>query len=264
MDFLVEHGYVILAIWVMLDQTGVPAPALPGLIMAGALAGTGQLELGTVLGVATLASLPSDLLWYEVGRRRGGSVLGFLCRLSLEPESCVRTTENVFARYGARTLLIAKFVPGLQTAAPPLAGIMRMPFARFLMLDSVGALLWAVTFVVPGYVFHDQLERLVPVAARLGGGLFVVLIAPLSIYLALKFAQRSRFLRTLRGARIAPEELKRRLDAGEDLEVVDLRHALDFESYPHTIPGATWISLEEIDERHSEISRNRDVVLYCR
>jgi hypothetical protein len=141
---------------------------------------------------------------------------------------------------------------------------MRMPFARFLMLDSVGAFLWAVAFVVPGYVFHDQLERLVPVAARLGGGLFAVLIAPLSIYLALKYAQRSRFLRTLRGARITPEELKQRLDAGEDLEVVDLRHALDFESYPHTIPGATWISLEEINERHSEISRNRDVVLYCR
>ena len=138
MHFLVEHGYVLLAIWVMLDQTGVPAPAVPGLIMAGALAGTGQLELVTVLGVATLASLPSDLLWYEVGRRRGGSVLGFLCRLSLEPESCVRTTENVFARYGARTLLVGNFVPGLQTAAPPLAGMMRMPLARFLLLDSAG------------------------------------------------------------------------------------------------------------------------------
>ena len=262
--FLIEHGYVVLAIWVVLDQTGIPMPALPGLLTAGALAGTGQLDLVVVLGVATLACLPSDLVWYEVGRRRGGSMLGVLCRLSLEPESCVRATENMFARFGPRVLLVGKFVPGLQTAAPSLSGVLRMPRGRFFLFDAAGALLWAGTFVLLGYAFHDQLERLLPVAARLGGWVVVVVVAPLGIYLAFKFIQRWRFLRSVRGARITPEELKRRLAAGEDLQIIDLRHTLDFDSYPHTIPGATWVPLEEIDRRLPQFQPEREVVLYCR
>ncbi len=262
--FLIQHGYVVLAIWVVLDQTGIPVPALPVLLTAGALAGTGQLDLVAVLCVATLACLPSDLLWYEVGRRRGGSVLRFLCRLSLEPESCVRATQNLFARFGPRILLVGKFVPGLQTAAPPLSGILRMPRWRFFLFDAAGALLWAGTFVLLGYAFHEQLGRLIPVAARIGGWLVVGVVAPLGIYLAFKFIQRWRFLRSLRGARITPEELKRRLDAGEDLQIIDLRHTLDFDSYPHTLPGATWVPLEEIDRRLPQIQPEREVVLYCR
>ncbi|MEE9280216.1 MAG: VTT domain-containing protein [Myxococcota bacterium] len=262
-QFLVEYGYVVLALWVALDQTGVPVPAVPGLLAAGALAGTGQLELGAVLAVATLAGLPGNLLWYEIGRRRGGRVLRFLCRLSLEPESCVRRTQGVFARHGARALLVGKFVPGLQTAAPPLAGLLQMPRARFHAFNAAGAFLWATAFVVPGYAFHDQLERLMALGASLGGWLGAVLVALLVLYLAYKLVQRQLFLRSVRGARISPEELKRRRDAGEDLAIVDLRHRLDFEAFPTRLPGATWIPLEEIDERIDEIPRDRDVVLYC-
>ncbi len=261
--FLVRHGYIVLFLWVFAEQIGLPLPAVPFLFAAGAMGGSGRLNVGLAIGVAVLASLLSDVTWYEIGRRRGSQILQLLCRISLEPDSCVRRTEDVFARHGARSLLVAKFIPGLSTAAPPLAGIFRMRLRRFLLFDSLGALAWAGAFAGMGYLFSDQLEQLAAYALRLGASLAGVLAGFLAVYILWKFVQRQRFLRQLRIARITPEELKRRLDEGEAIMIVDLRHSLDFEAEPHTIPGALRLPPEELERRHHEIPRDRDVVLYC-
>ena len=261
--FLVRHGYSVLFVWVLAEQIGLPLPAVPFLFAAGALGGSGRLSLGLAIGLAVLAALLSDVLWYEIGRRRGGQVLQFLCRISLEPDSCVRRTEEVFARHGARSLLVAKFIPGLSTAAPPLAGIFRMRFSHFLLFDGLGALVWAGAFAGMGYLFSNQLERIVAYALRMGASLAVLLAGCLAVYILWRYVQRRRFLRKLRIARITPHELKKKLDAGEDVMIVDLRHSLDFEADPHTIPGAFRLLPEELEQRHHQIPRDRDVVLYC-
>lgn len=261
--FLVEYGYLILIAWVFLNQLGVPIPAIPYLLAAGALAGLGLLNplLLVVLGVA--AALPADLIWYEVGRRRGTSVLRTLCRISLEPDSCVRRTETVFARYGARSLLVSKFLPAVETVAPPVAGMLGMRRSRFLLFDLLGTILWTVVFVGLGFFFHEQVEAIATFVARLGTGLAVALGVAVVLYLGWKFVRRRRFLAELRLARITPEELRRKLEAGEEIEIVDLRHSADFEARPYTIPGAVHIPVEELDDRRDEIPRDREVVLYC-
>ena len=150
LPLIVQYGYVILFAFVSAEQVGLPIPAVPVLLGVGALAGTGQMSVALALGVALVASLPADVVWYELGRRRGGRVLGWLCRISLEPDSCVRRTETVFARRGAGALLIAKFFPGLSTLALPLGGIVGIARHRFLVLDAAGALVWAGAWLALG------------------------------------------------------------------------------------------------------------------
>ena len=261
--FLIRHGYAVLFVWVAVEQIGFPLPATPLLLAAGALAGAGRLNFVLVIGTAVLASLISDMAWYEIGRRKGMKVLSLPCRMSLEPDSCIRRTEDVFARHGARSLLVAKFIPGLTTAAPPVAGIFRMRRSRFLLFDGVGAALWAGVFAGLGLLFSDQLEWLAGQVARLGTWLAAILVGGLAAYLLWKYVHRQRFLRRLRMARITADELKRKLDAGEEVMIVDLRHSLDFEAEPHVIPGALRLSAEDLDGRHHEIPRDRDVILYC-
>ena len=149
-QFLIQHGYVLLFAWVWVEQMGLPIPAVPLLLAAGALAGSSKINLALAMSLAVFAVLLADAFWYGFGRLRGGRVLKLLCRISLEPDSCVRRTENVFARHGAHSLLVAKFVPGLNTAAPTLAGIFRMPLPRFILFDCLGAVLWVVTFCATG------------------------------------------------------------------------------------------------------------------
>jgi membrane protein DedA with SNARE-associated domain len=261
--FLVQHGYAVIFVWVAAEQVGLPLPAIPLFLAAGALAGAGKMNLVLVTGTAVAASLLADLAWYEIGRRKGTRVLNLLCRMSLEPDSCVRRTEDVFARHGAVSLLVAKFVPGLTTAAPPLAGILRMRLGRFLLFDGAGAAIWVGAFVGLGLVFSDQLERLAGQAARLGSWLMAILVGGLATYLLWKYINRQRFLRRLRIARITPNELKEKLDAGEDVLIVDLRHSVDFEADPQVIPRALRLSSEEVEQRHHEIPRDRDIILYC-
>ncbi len=262
-DVLVRYGYLVVFGWVFAEQIGLPIPAMPVLLAAGAMAGTGRLSLVLVLVLAGTASLVSDVIWYWIGRLGGGRVLGFLCRISLEPDSCVRRTEETFSRRGARSLLIAKFVPGYSTAAPPLAGIVRMRFARFVVFTGAGGLIWAGAFVGLGWLFSEQLELVASYAIRLGGWLVALLAAAFAAYIAWKYIARQRFLRRIRIARITPEELKAKLDGGEDVMVVDVRHRVEFESEPAIIPGALHLMIEELEARQQEVPRDRDIVLYC-
>ncbi|MEJ2079647.1 MAG: DedA family protein [Acidobacteriota bacterium] len=158
--FLAQHGYWLVFGWVFTEQIGLPVPSTIVLVAAGTLAGRGVLSLPVVIWVGIAAALITDVIWYRIGRAKGLGVLSFLCRISLEPDSCVRRAEEAFARNRTRTLVIAKFVPGLSLAAPPLAGMFGMSFFRFLMLDLLGSLLWVGSFCVLGYVFSHQFERL--------------------------------------------------------------------------------------------------------
>ncbi|HXV83648.1 MAG TPA: VTT domain-containing protein [Candidatus Binatia bacterium] len=262
-EFLIQHGYTLLFAWVVVEQLGLPIPAVPLLLAAGALAGSGRMNLAVAVGLALIAVVLADVFWYSLGRYRGGRILKLLCRISLEPDSCVRRTENVFLRHGAHSLLVAKFVPGLNTAAPTLAGIFRMSARRFMLFDSLGGLFWVVTFTGAGFIFSDQLEHIAAYFSRWGSWLVVVLLGSLAAYVLWKYLQRQRFLRQLRIARISPKDLMGKLTAGDKILVVDLRHPLDVAAFPQMIPGALRMGMEELEERHQEIPRDRDIVLYC-
>ncbi len=238
LQFLVKHGYVVLFASVLAQQLGLPLPSTPFIIAAGALAYSGQLNFAAALVVACAAAIMADMVWFEIGRRRGARVLQFLCRISLEPDYCVRRTENTFAKYGAKTLIVGKLIPGISTIATPMAGVYGLPRSRFLFFDGLGILLWIGTFELLGYLFSDQLEDVVTYASRFGGLLVVLVGGGLAVYIGWKYVQRRRFLRSLRVARITPEELRAELDAGADLVIVDLRHLMDDESEPRMLPGA--------------------------
>lgn len=262
-DFLLHHGYSVVFAFVLAEQIGLPLPATPILLAMGALAGAGRISYLSAVALGVLASLIGDCLWYWLGRKRGYSVLNLLCRVALEPDSCVRQTENVFTRFGAGSLLFAKFVPGLSTAAPPLAGLFRMPMARFLLADTAGAALWVGTFSGVGYIFRAQLEEAAEYALGFGRSLGGVLVALLGAYVVWKIWQRQRFLRKLRIARINPEDLLRKIKAGEDVIIVDLRSPMDVESTGIKLPGALLMAPTELETRHQEIPRDRDIILYC-
>jgi membrane protein DedA with SNARE-associated domain/rhodanese-related sulfurtransferase len=204
-----------------------------------------------------------DLLWYELGRRGGMKVLRVICRISLEPDSCVRRTQLNFERNGGWALVVAKFIPGLNAIAPPLAGVSRMPWRRFALFDGLGALLWTTAYIGTGYIFSAQLARIVEQLSFLGRGLFAVAVAALAGYIGMKFVNRRRFLRRLRVSRITPDELKEKIDANEEVIVIDLRHSLEFEAEPETIPGAVHMDAAEMEEALEVIPRDRDIVLFC-
>src|SRR5262249_38701957 len=174
-EFLIRHGYVVVFAWVLVEQLGIPVPALPLLLAAGASAGRGHLSFTMLLTLAVFASAVSDSIWYHVGRRKGSRVLNFLCRMSLEPDSCVRNTQNLFTRRGASSLLVAKFIPGLSTVSMPLAGIFRMNYLKFLAYELAGAMLWALTLLGVGYIFSEQLDIILE-HARHSGGLFLLTV----------------------------------------------------------------------------------------
>jgi membrane protein DedA with SNARE-associated domain len=262
-EFLLHHGYSLLLVWVFAEQAGLPVPSLPLLLAAGALAGSGQMNLLACLVIASLAAVSADSLWYQLGRRKGVRILKLLCKISIEPDSCVRRTEGIFARQGSRSLIFAKFIPGLGAVTPPLAGIFHMRPRRFLLFDALGALLWAGTFIGLGYAFSGEIEHIAERAASLGSRLLIILLAALAAYLAYKYIARLRFLRELRIARITVEELKQKLDTGEDVTIVDLRHSVEFEAEPDTIPGALHLDAAELEDENGALPRDREIVLYC-
>jgi membrane protein DedA with SNARE-associated domain len=262
-EFLIQHGYLVLFMWVLLDQLALPMPAIPIMLGAGALAGLGHLDVWLCIVIVVIACVPSDVLWYWLGIRQGNKVLTLLCVLSLEPDSCVSGTTRLFERYGTASLVIAKFVPGLQTIAPPVAGLLGIGAARFLVLDTIGALLYALAFVLPGFWFHDLIAQMAETSAQFGAIVASALGAAAAGYVGYKWSHRQRFLRSLRGKRMAPEELHERLSRGDDLQVVDLRQRLEFNAFPQTIPGSIRISLDHFEDRIAALQLERPLVLFC-
>ena len=263
LQLLVRHGSVILFLAVFVEQIGIPLPAAPWLMAAGALAGAGKMNWLEALLAAAFGSLLADLIWFYLGRYYGNRVLGLLCRISLEPDSCARRTQNLFTRHGMRGLVAAKFIPGLSTLAPPLAGSSGVSIPRFLFFDGLSSVLHGGCFILVGVLFSQQLEQVINALAGLGRSALGVIGGLVAIYIAFKYVQRQRLLRELRIARITVDELHQKQEAGENPMILDLRPHVELEQDPSLIRGALHMSMEEVERRQQEIPRDRDVVLYC-
>lgn len=261
LDFVVRHGYVLLFFWILAEQGALPLPSAPLLLACGALARNGRLAPHWIVLTGVAACLIADNVWFLLGRIRGSKVLRFICRIALEPDSCVRQTETIYSRYGVNSLLVAKFIPGLNAVSAPLAAISGVSFGRFVVFDTLGALIWIGTFTGLGYIFSNQLDDVAAYAARMGAWVAVLAVGLLAAWIGWKFAQRRRFLKKLEVARISPEELQRMLESGEEIVVVDVRTAS--ESEVDAVPGALRIPLEDLETRHSDIPRDRDIILFC-
>jgi membrane protein DedA with SNARE-associated domain/rhodanese-related sulfurtransferase len=260
---LLAYGYLLLFAWVLVEQFGVPLPATPILLAAGALSAEGQLSFFLALGSGLAAALIADSSWFFVGRRHGHRLLRLLCKLSMEPTVCVRKTQDSFGRRRVVTLVIAKFVPGLALLAPPVAGQNGMGYGEFLLFDGIGATAWVSALLVVGRLFGDALKRdpsLLNWVGRFSGALLVLGI--IGFFVA-RIVRRRLALKELAAARLEPEELKRQLDAGEQVYIVDLRHPLELLPDPFTLPGALLFSPDSLAARHHEIPRDRDIVLFC-
>jgi membrane protein DedA with SNARE-associated domain/rhodanese-related sulfurtransferase len=262
-NVLIDYGVAVIFAWAFVVQAGVPAPAIPMLLGAGALAGAGQMRLTVAVAAAMAATLGADLLWYSLGRLQGARVLTLLCRFSLDRDSLIRHAKERFAAHGARYLVLAKFLPGVNPLAAGLAGMIGLRLERFLLYSVAGALLWAGAWMTLGYLGADVIARLVTRASGVGTSVIVVIAAALIAYLLFKHSRRRRFLRHLQKARITPIDLKRRLEAGDHLVIVDLRTALDVETTPYRIPGARWLPPESLDTPHQLIPAGSELVIYC-
>ena len=259
--FIERHGYALLFLWVLVEQSAIPLPSIPLLLGGGALIRTGRLHLAPALACCVSAALLADSMWFQLGRRKGRRVLALICRVSLEPDSCVRQTENAFVKYGMKSLLFAKFIPGLNAVAAPLAGNSRSFYRHFLLYDAAGAALWSGFYIALGFLFSTQLEMLLSYTSTMGSGLLLLVSALFVLWVVRKYVQRRVFLKQLRVDRITAEELQTKLAGGEDVVVVDLRNELPDEA--PEIPGAIRLRAEELPERSAEIPRDREIVLFC-
>lgn len=261
LEFVVRHGYAVLFFWILAEQSALPLPSIPLLLACGALVRLERLHPALILFWGIAACLVGDSMLFTMGRRRGPRVLRFICRVALEPDSCVRQTESVFQRYGSASLLVSKFVPGLNAVAAPLAAMSGVRIGRFLLFDGLGALIWILTYTSLGYFFSKQLDLLVVYAERMGAGVILPVTGMVGAWIGWKYFQRRRFIRQLSARRITAEALREKLDAGEEVLLVDVRGAVQSEADP--VPGALRVPLEDLEERHWDIPRDRDIVLVC-
>lgn len=268
LDFFVQYAYGILFLWVLIEQLGVPVPSVPLLIATGTLTATHRVHLVPAMLAILVACAAADSLWFFAGVRYGGRVVRLVCRLSLEAAACVRKTEGYFGKHGAITLLFAKFVPGLSAVAGPIAGQSGMPYAKFLVFDLAGSLVWSAAYVFGGRFFGDIARRYAPFfhfLARFGLALFVIAI--IAFMVRRVWLQRA-FLQQLREAGITASELQAMLDSATENGskppfIVDLRHPLDYLPDPRVLPTAVRISPTDLEKHRDLLPRDMDVILYC-
>jgi membrane protein DedA with SNARE-associated domain/rhodanese-related sulfurtransferase len=258
-----HHGLILIGLNVLLNQIGVPVPAVPTLIVAGAIASGAQLSIAAVFSLSVAACLVADCGWYLLGQIYGIRVLKALCKISLEPDSCVSQTQTRFERWGINSLVIAKFVPGLSTIAPPLAGAMRISWLRFIFLSALSAALWVGAWLVAGMLFRTQIERLLADLDQIGSMVLAVALILLGIYVAFKWWERRRFYKMLRMARVSVAELHALIDDGDAPLIIDVRSSTARALEPQRIPGALHVPLEQVGQHVRDLPRDRDIILYC-
>ena len=257
---LLRYGVPLVGFNVLLQQLGLPIPAVPTMIVAGALAVDGRLSGPGVFAISVAASVVADALWFAAGRRYGYPVLKLLCRVSMSPDSCVRQTEGIFERYGFYSLVVSKFVPGFSTVAPPVAGALRMPLGQFLLATLASAALWVGAAMIAGALFANQVEMVLGWISRHAGLAAMALLAAFALYLVWKGVQRWRLARYVEGASIGVDELARTLFSDSPPLVVDIGSRLAHASRPHIV-GALMLDLPQVSEH--AFPRDRSIVVYC-
>jgi membrane protein DedA with SNARE-associated domain/rhodanese-related sulfurtransferase len=258
-----QYGVAVVAVNVLLNQIGLPVPAVPTLIVAGAVAVTAGGQILFLFFWSVIACLVADCGWYLVGRQYGIRVLKTLCKVSLEPDSCVSQTQTRFERWGINSLVIAKFVPGLSIIAPPMAGAMRIGWPRFVFLSTCAAFLWVGFGLGAGMLFKSQIGRLLEHLSEIGSAAGAGVVILLAAYIAYKWWERSRFYRMLRMARISVAELYELIQAGAAPLIIDVRSVTARELEPRWIPGALHVPLQDVARQVKELPRDRDIILYC-
>jgi membrane protein DedA with SNARE-associated domain/rhodanese-related sulfurtransferase len=262
-DFLTRHGPSVLFAAVFIEQIGIPLPASPWLLAAGALGATGRMHWYSALLAAAFGSALADLIWFYLGKHGGNRVLNLLCRISLEPDSCVRRTQDFYGRYGMRGVILAKFIPGLNTLAPPLAGISGVRASHFFLFDGLGSLLYTGSFILVGAVFNRQLDQVIDALESLGSGAVALIAGIALLYVGYKYFQRRRLLKDLRTARITPDELFHKQETGESPIIVDLRSNAEVARDPSLIRGARHMTADELKAWQNKIPRDSEIILYC-
>jgi membrane protein DedA with SNARE-associated domain/rhodanese-related sulfurtransferase len=261
-DLVQQYGLALVFLNVLLLQAGLPVPAYPTLIVTGALAARSPYTLAGIIATAVAASAIGNLGWYLAGRRLGGKVLKSLCRVSLSPDSCVRQTETIFERWGAPSLMFAKFVPGFASVATAMAGVVRIAFWRFAVFDAIGAALWSGVAVGLGFLFRDAVNEVLETLSDLGRIGIVLLVAAFVVFVLVKYVQRQRFIRQLRMDRLTVRELRSLLDAGRPTTVIDVRSPVS-QKATGRIPGAITVDASNVKVELLAIEPKSEVVVYC-
>jgi len=261
-DLIEQYGVFAVFLNVLIEQGGAPLPAYPIMLIAGAFLEKGHYTLFPLLTAIVAASLLADLFWYEAGRRYGDRVLKTLCRISISPDSCVRQTESIYTKWGAASLLVAKFIPGFASVATALAGVIGTSRPKFIIFDALGAALWGGSAIGLGYLFRDAVNDILEVLERLGKIGIVLAIFAFALFLTMKWWQRVRLFKQLRMARISPAELAEMIDAGHAPVVLDVRSE---ESRQRTgfIPSSKPIRQEDMDDGLAGIDLDTEIIVYC-
>jgi membrane protein DedA with SNARE-associated domain len=260
---IAQYGLLLVFVNVLVEQAGAPVPAMPTLVVAGAVAAGGDLSITAILLVSLVACLLGDLPWYWAGRRFGGAMMRTLCRISLSPDSCVRNSEVQFERWGGRMLVVAKFVPGLSTVAPPLMGAMGLPLHLFLLLDGLASLLWAGVPVASGYIFAAQIDSLLAALANAGTLALELVLGLFALYIAGKWWRRRSLLVALRMARITVRELHDAMTDGKAPLIVDVRSKTSRRLDGRILPGALLADLDSVDQALHDVPLDQELVIYC-
>ena len=266
-DLIREYGLGVVFLNVLIEQLGAPIPAYPVLVVTGAVAGDDWQHGARIVLLAVAAALIADLLWYQAGKSYGHRVLGRICRISLSPDACIRQTESLYGRWGPKSLLIAKFVPGFASIASALAGVVGTPRSVFVLYDTLGALIWVGSAVLLGSLFSTTVEDLLAVLTALGQGGLVLLAVGLGVFILRKWWQRQRTVRSLKMPRVSVQELRGMQAQGAMPTVIDVRTGQAY-SAGH-IPGAQAWELRPRDAAapHAHLlphdAHPHGVVIYC-
>jgi membrane protein DedA with SNARE-associated domain/rhodanese-related sulfurtransferase len=260
---LTQWGVPLVIAAVLLEQSGLPVPAPPVLVVAGALAASGAMRPEIVFVAAVAACLLADHGWFILGRRFGRRLLATLCRLSLSPDTCVRKTDDLIGRHGAPLLLVAKFIPGVSAVAIPTASAMGIPYRRFILYDGLGCLLWSGVYVGAGVIFSREIERVLASMSWLGRGSLAVLFALLSIYVGAKFLHRRRLRRLHRLVRISPDEVVRLLEEDPDLVILDARSMVARSEDPRLLPRSILLDERRAIDVLPKGRRDQTIVTFC-
>jgi membrane protein DedA with SNARE-associated domain/rhodanese-related sulfurtransferase len=261
-DLISYYGLWFVFFNVLALQAGLPVPAYPTLIITGALATRGGASLHALLLTAVAAALIADLAWYYAGRKYGSRVLKTICMLSLSPDSCVRQTEAIFSRWGARSLTVAKFIPGFASVATSMGGVVGLPPWKFLLFDAIGAALWSGVAIGLGYLFSNAINEVLAAFETLGRiGLWIIAGAFVAFILA-KWWQREKFIWQLRMDRISVDELHDMMERERVGKIIDVRSPLT-QAQTGRIPGAITVDVKNLRVELLAIEPDSEVIIYC-
>jgi len=260
-----RHGYLFLAVVCFAEAIGLPVPAALAILTAGAVVAYGDLHLYLVLSVGVLAMLIGDVILYFTGRVSGWALLGFLCRLSANPETCILRSAEYFYRRGKQTLLFAKFIPGINTMSPPLAGSMKMHVGDFLQFDTLGAILYVGVYSVVGYLFSDALRAITRGLRSAGFAAEVIFGIGLAAYLIYRIwvYRKYRLLDVI--PRVPAEELAKRLasDAAAKMLIADVRSHGYYDADSERIAGSIRLEPNNLVEEIKHLPKEQEIYLYC-